>query len=134
MAEETGQEVLPASGAHDIWALGLIAYEMLTGRPGFETPKESCGSLSDGVDMRIRQQLIGELPLPWEDPLTRGTMHKLHSMKRSVMLCLSRNPQERPQSEWLLDLWNEVFENVTGTTADRFPWLAQHHHTQGQPA
>jgi serine/threonine protein kinase len=118
MAQETGQEMMEVSGAHDIWALGLIAYELLTGTRVFEAHHSSTATFSDSADEQVRLQLIGEAGLPWEDARTRSSVRKLHQMKRSVMLCLSRNPKERPNSELLLDMWNEIFEGMAGTTAD----------------
>jgi serine/threonine protein kinase len=124
---------MEVSGAHDIWALGIIAYELLTGMRVFEERNSSAGNFSDSADDRIRQQLVGEARLPWEDPRTRSFLQKLHQMKRSVMLCLSRNPKERPNSEWLLDMWNEVFEDMAGTTADKVPKSFCIHSTDTQP-
>jgi serine/threonine protein kinase len=56
-AYDAGETQVTVSGAADMWSLGVIAYELLTGRRAF--PKEC------HLD-EVRAQVIGAKPLPWE--------------------------------------------------------------------
>lgn len=57
LAQEAGSRTLAVDPAADIWALGVTAYELLSGgrtfAPGTSTTE-------------IRNMISGRLPLPWE--------------------------------------------------------------------
>jgi serine/threonine protein kinase len=113
-ASKMSQEVILACAALDIWSLGVVAFELLTGQRIF-APSES--------EQSIRDRLMGRAPLPWEDDLkSAALLSKLKALKRSVLKCLSREPRERPTSQELLGAWNGMFEAITGkTTATYIP-------------
>lgn len=80
-----------------------MAYELLTDEPLF-----------DRYDTHddVFDQLTGRKPLPWEDPAKRdGKLRKLRMLKRSIMKCLSRNPDERPTARDLLASWESLFDS-----------------------
>jgi serine/threonine protein kinase len=107
-AVANGQETMIASGALDMWSLGVVAVELLTGRRIFAPPM---------TETDAREQLLGNKPLPWEDPvLQKDFLPNLKVLKRSVLKCLERDPVDRPSSRELLGAWNGLFESMTGTT------------------
>lgn len=57
LAQEAGSRTLAVDPAADIWALGVTAYELLSGGRTFApgTPTSE-----------IRNMISGRLPLPWE--------------------------------------------------------------------
>jgi serine/threonine protein kinase len=107
-AAADGWETMVASGALDMWSLGVIAVELLTCSRIFPPPM---------TEDDVRAQLLGEKPLPWEDPeLKKDLLPKLKVLKRSVLKCLERDPGHRPASQELLGAWHGLFESMTGTT------------------
>jgi serine/threonine protein kinase len=56
-AFDAGETHITVTGAADMWSLGVISFELLTGRRAF--PKEC------HLD-EVRAQVIGAKPLPWE--------------------------------------------------------------------
>lgn len=96
-----------AAAATDMWALGVIAYELLASRRLFAPP---------ATETEARAQLAGRAPLPWERPEAAAELAALKVLRRSVLLCLSRAPAARPTSRELLGAWNGYFEAVTGQT------------------
>eukprot|EP00892_Ulva_mutabilis_P002494 jgi/Ulvmu1/12245/UM086_0036.1 len=120
-AVEQGQVATKATAAADVWALGIIAFETLTKTtvfPGGTTEKQ------------IRDRVTGRLPLPWEDgdSASRELVRALRGFRRSVMLCLERNPARRPRSTEVVNMWQALFDGPTATTintdhdpSDRLP-------------
>ena len=111
-AEARGAQRMRVSAAADMWAIGAIAFELLTGERVF-APASSPDA--------IRAVLLGQRALPWEDDVTAERLApRLRVLRRSVLQCLSRDPEERPTSRELLGAWNGMFESLTGTTRDAF--------------
>src|SRR5688572_23108906 len=76
----------------DIYALGVVAYEMLAGAPPFRG--------------RTPHQLLAAHVAEAPQPLDSGRLNLPASLTRLVMRCLAKNPADRPQSadEILADL------------------------------
>jgi serine/threonine protein kinase len=111
-AFEAGEKTILATPAIDIWAIGVIAYELLTDSPVFE---RYC-SRADVIS-----QLVGRQPLPWEDPDKKdANLRKLRMLKRSITKCLSRVAGERPSAQELLDSWEKLFDTF-GNDATMLP-------------
>ena len=112
-AAEAGQDRATVCAAPDLWALGCIAWELLTGERVFAPGAEPS---------HIVDTLTGKQALPWEREAEHhdGQLPKLRVLRRSVLACLQRDPAARPTSRELLGAWNGLFESMTGTTRDTF--------------
>ena len=78
-----------ASEAADMWSMGVIAYELLTGEPAMP-PGATRQSLIDA--------LTGKAKLPWE-AADAATLRKLMRLRGVIMQCLHRDPAKRPSAE-----------------------------------
>lgn len=106
-AIEAAAPTLVASAAVDMWALGVIAFELLTQHHPFP-PKATRAS--------VRSQIAGRESLPWEcktDPQCARDLEMLRGLRRTVLKCLDRNPEKRPTAEALLSKWNHMFDQIT---------------------
>jgi serine/threonine protein kinase len=103
-AHVDGDTDIAVDGAVDIWALGLIAFELLT--------KERAFSLHTPVEA-IFAALLGKAPLPWEgperDPAVAARLTKLQAFKTSVLQCLDRDQRVRPSVGAVIASWQHVF-------------------------
>ena len=109
-AADRGEHGVIASAAVDVWALGVIAFELLTSTRAFAP--------SGG---RIHARLLGTLPLAWEDEAVAGPLlAKLKGLRRSVLQCLARDPAARPTTREVLGAWNGLFESVSGSTRSQY--------------
>ena len=73
------------SGAHDMWAVGVMAYESLVGHMALPTLSA------------IRACAAGGQPYPWELPAGKQAPAWRESRLRGLLAaCLSRDPAERP--------------------------------------
>ena len=110
LAREAGATTVEASEAADMWALGLISFELLTGSAvlsGPMIPRED-----------IMDRLCGRLPLPWEEEgwETAETRRSLAGLKSAVMACLQRDPAQRPTAAGVRQSWRRLFEHETTNT------------------
>ena len=101
-----------------MWALGVIAFELLTRRRTFPygTQREE-----------IFDRIAGRAALPWECPA--GAPYRaaaLRGLRRSVMLCLSRDPNMRPSAERLLVAWNHMFDSISSVAGDTSDYTPSH--------
>jgi serine/threonine protein kinase len=97
------------SMAVDIWALGVIAFELLTGLPPFAAGLPRAA---------VKDQIAGREKLRWERvgaPECDDALARLRGLRRSVLRCLHRNPAQRPTCEALLASWNHMFDKMTST-------------------
>ena len=107
---EAGSQTIHVDAAVDIWAIGVIAFELLTGERTFPstttTPAES--------EAAARDALAGRAPLPWEGSgeAARERLEKLRGLRRTVLRCLERDPAKRPTAEALLQSWDHTFDNM----------------------
>jgi len=78
----------------DIWALGAIAYYLLTGKHPF------------GPDITaVVAILTGPPPLPPEAHIMNGATHEVaSSLWNAIQACLKRDPNERPTAAMLADM------------------------------
>ena len=87
-------------------ALGIIAFELLTGTRVFP-PFNNCRE-------EIAETLLGDHLLPWEqESAERDLLPRLRALKRSVLACLERDPNQRPTSAEVLGKWHSLLETET---------------------
>lgn len=108
--KERGQPHAVVAEAADMWALGLIAFELLAGVPAFQMLPESY----------IMECLCGRQPRPllWEEvgPDSAARLAKLGVLNRTVPACLQRDPSRRPTAGQLRLSWERVFDQQTLTS------------------
>ena len=106
-AKERGDTHLVVAEAADVWALGLIAFELLVGVQAFE--------MMTTTD--IVEGLCGRRPLLWEEagPDAAARLAKLGVLKRTVLACLQRDPSRRPTAGDLRWSWERMFQQQTAT-------------------
>lgn len=87
----------------DLWSLGTILYEMITGRPPFRGEQEA----------GMVYSILNEAPEPPTGVRTGVPME----LERIISKCLARDPQERYQSaEGLLSDLRPLERSLTGTS------------------
>lgn len=120
-ALQAGNKTVIADAAVDIWAIGVIAFELLTGKRAF--PSSAMNPTE--TDAMVQAALSGHSPLPWEGEgeVVEERLEKLRGLRRSVLRCLDRDPAQRPSAEALLRSWDHTFDNIQtrGTTGTADP-------------
>ena len=102
-AEAAGRTTHVALPSLDIWALGVMAFELLAERPAF--PRFT----SKGAIFASLLERPDAAPLPWEGPAGAGDLEKLRNLRGPVLACLSRDPAARPTAAALVATINELF-------------------------
>jgi serine/threonine protein kinase len=96
-ALEAGKTQIKVEPAQDVWALGMVAYELLTRSRAFPSGMNQS---------EICDQITGRTQLPWETEASkRKRLLQLKQLKPSVIACLSRNPADRPTVAELHSSW-----------------------------
>lgn len=103
---EAGEARIRVAPSADVWALGVIAFELLT-----ETRVASV----DGDRAAFNDALMGRAPLPWEEsgPDAVARLRRLRRLRGSILQCLERDPAQRPSSRQVLESWNQMFDGFT---------------------
>jgi serine/threonine protein kinase len=105
-AEKAGEAAVTADPAADVWALGLVAFELLTARRAFApgTPISS-----------IRNAICGHVAAPWEaagsgGSLDRAAAARLRVVRLSIQKCLTRSQSDRPTASEVASTWRNALE------------------------
>ena len=81
------KSTVTAYPSQDVWAIGVLAFEMMSGKPLFPP-----GS----TPAQVKQILLGQLPFPHEeDP---DVWRKVGKLKELVQRMLSRDASQRPSA------------------------------------
>jgi serine/threonine protein kinase len=109
---DRGDRTIVADAAADVWALGVMAYELHTATPVI--PR--LGGEDDSWG-----KLLGRAALPWEQGAPGATERQaqLRAMKRGVLACLQRNPHDRPSSDSVLGAWSNIFDTHSRVRTSR---------------
>eukprot|EP00892_Ulva_mutabilis_P005772 jgi/Ulvmu1/3567/UM167_0001.1 len=119
-ALEAGSKTIHVDAAVDMWAVGVIAFELLTGERAFPTHNMSAAE----SEQAAQDAIAGRAPLLWEGPsdATRERLEKLRGMRRTVLRCLDRDPVKRPTAAALVQSWDHTFDNMQTRGTD---WSAR---------
>lgn len=98
MAPEVIEDPKNAGPASDVWALGAVAYELLTGSPPFGTRLAA-----------VHKILTGDIP-PVPTPPTSSPQFKgmVDSIFEKILRCFERDPSERITAEELVRSTAEI--------------------------
>lgn len=108
MVLRAGQRTIKSDPAADIWAIGLVAYELIHRRRAF---REFSWTFSDVLDAAA-----GTRAYPWEDrPGSFARDPELRALGSVVRACLSRDSAARPTAGQLVQRLNQLFDSH-GTT------------------
>eukprot|EP00892_Ulva_mutabilis_P002164 jgi/Ulvmu1/11949/UM082_0028.1 len=109
-AAEARDPTIVAEPSQDAWALGVVAFELLTGEKAFD-------SATNG-EAAVKAQLLGQAPLPWEgDRLCAETRHKLGIFCSAVLGLLRREPAKRDAMQDFCNTCNDVVMSHTTVAA-----------------
>ena len=84
------KEQIPVHPSVDIWALGVIVYEVLTGAPALQT----CKNVEEVI-----AHAAGEKAYPWE--AAANADFDQSNVRHLIRECLRRNPELRPTAAQL---------------------------------
>ena len=105
VATTTGARPPPSTGAEDVWALGALAFQLLTHEEIFHPADDR---------VAMREQLEGVMPFPWEQPGLHGELlARLRLLRPTVLACLSRAPRERPRIGEVVGVWQMMFDSMS---------------------
>jgi len=105
---EAGDSKLVVDPATDIWAVGVIAFELLTGEVAL--PLAGLGPAE--AEQLALDAIAGRTPLPWEGSQSELWLPKLGGPRRTVTRCLERTPSQRPSAQALLQSWEHQLDSM----------------------
>jgi serine/threonine protein kinase len=102
-AVEAGAVTVTADAAADMWAIGVIAYELALLHPAFTPllwPRDA-----------VQDAAAGRRPFPWEVAVgSFAHIPELRALGRDIRACLSRTPEHRPTAAAFLASLNHLFD------------------------
>ena len=99
-----GEDTIVADPAADMWALGVIAYELITNSRVFGVSENRKSAL---------HKIIGRDSLPWEHPDPEvNKLSKLRGLRGMILACLSRDASQRPASHELVNACDCCFAAI----------------------
>lgn len=111
IAHQQRQKTVQASAAVDIWAVGVMAYELLTRSIWF------AGMSQDQILAAVAT--AGQLPWEASTPDARRALRKsLRALAPHVMSCLSRDPMQRPSAAELVAKLDSLYQTTTSKISD----------------
>eukprot|EP00892_Ulva_mutabilis_P004163 jgi/Ulvmu1/2118/UM127_0003.1 len=99
-----GEETMRCTPEMDAWALGVIAFELLTGAPAFRI-------VTDGQS-KVLAQLKGDSQLPWEGSRSSKHLQRLGMLQAPVMRLLERIPAHRASARQFHTACNKAFADA----------------------
>lgn len=101
-------------GRADLYAVGCVAYFMLTGQLVFDEPTPTAMSIAHVQTPPVPPSLRSEVPIP-------------ASLERIVLKCLEKNPDDRPQSACELgNLLDRLDDIAPWTRSQAQAWWQEH--------
>lgn len=89
------EEPVEVAAAHDVWALGVVTYEVIIARPAF--PRRFQASL-------LHRCATGAAEYPWEaPPEQQEPLWRRSRLRELVAQCLCRDPAGRPSARDIVD-------------------------------
>jgi serine/threonine protein kinase len=103
LAAYAAKQKIPADPAHDIWSLGVMAYECLTSSRVFPVY----------IDPRVVfVTASGKEKYPWEAEVLDETFRKSRA-RELIAACVVRDPRGRPTAEKLVKMIDSLGNNTT---------------------
>lgn len=82
-----GEPSCTAAASMDVWAFGVLAYELILGRRAFPFAADA---------RAVRDAVLGRKDAPWEVRRLADGSQRLRRAQGVVEACLRRNPEQRP--------------------------------------
>lgn len=114
-ALHAGARTITSDAASDIWAIGVITYELVLGCPAF--------TAREWTREQLTQAALGQHAYPWEVPGHPGQFRHIpeaRALSSALRACLNRSPSRRPTSAALSLRINQLFDDAA-TTSETAP-------------